>query len=357
MRRMILTAVVSLLGTLALAATATATVVTTTTGGAAATPTFHAASEGHVSLANPIATISCSSTAEGKFESHGAATTATGNLSNLTFTSCTNSWHVTVVNAGSIEIHWTSGHNGTLTSSGAKVDNTRFGVTCVYETKNTSIGTLTGGNPATLQIAASIPLNTAESSPLCGTGNAKWEGNYQFTTALYIASGGESEPTTTLTSPTGTAATPTIKAASEGHVALDHPIAKIQCEWAFEGTVNKDGAGGAKIPLSSLSTSGCTESWHATTVAAGELDIDLTSGYNGVVTWTGGTVEMTRLGTICRYRTENTKLGTLTGGSPATIHLEVNLPFHSGNALCGTEAYPLTGSLKVTSPGSLYVDK
>ncbi|HEU4462904.1 MAG TPA: hypothetical protein VFR75_09960 [Solirubrobacterales bacterium] len=348
----------SLLATLASAASASATVVTTTTGGAAATPTFHAVnSGGHITLANPIVNISCSSTAEGKIESHGESTTATGKLSNLTFTGCTNSWHVTVVTAGSIEIHWTTGHDGVLTSSGAKVDNTRLGITCVYGTSNTKIGTIKGGNPAVLQIEASIPILTEESSSLCGSGNAKWEGQYAFTTPLYVASKAASEPTTTLTAPTGTAATPAIKAESEGHVALDHPIAKIQCGWTFEGTVKSDGAGGAKIPLSSLSTSGCTESWHATTVAAGELDIDWTSGYNGVVTWTGGTVEMTRLGTICRYKTENTKLGTITGGSPATIHIEANLPFDNGNALCGTEAYPLTGSLKLASPGSLYVDK
>lgn len=315
--------------------------------------------EGHLVLSNPIVNISCSSTAQGTFESHGAGTTASAKLTNLEITGCTNGWHVTTVNLGSIEIHWTSGYNGLLTSKSTKVDVTRLGVTCVYETAGaaTTIGTVTGGNPATLHVAASIPLNTAESSGLCGTGAHKWEGQYAFTSALYFTSDGSPEPGTTLTSPTGTAATPTIKAESEGHIALDHPIAKIQCEWAFEGTVKSDGSGGAKVPLSSLSTSGCTESWHATTIAAGELDFDFTSGYNGEVTWTGATVEMTRLGTICRYKTENTKLGTITGGSPATIHIEAKLPFHSGNALCGTEAYSLTGSFKVTSPGSLYVDK
>ncbi|HEU4462956.1 MAG TPA: hypothetical protein VFR75_10225 [Solirubrobacterales bacterium] len=173
---------------MAFAGTAMATTVTTTTGGAAATPTIHAVnSGGHVTLANPIANISCSSTVEGKVESHGAGVTAKGNISKLEFTGCTNSWHVTAITNGSLEVHYTSGHNGVLTSSGAKVDTTRFGVTCVYETNNTSIGTVAGGNPAVLTIAASIPINTGESSSLCGTGNAKWEGKYATTSALYIA--------------------------------------------------------------------------------------------------------------------------------------------------------------------------
>src|SRR6476660_5227602 len=142
---------------------ASATIVTTTTGGTAATPTIHAVSSGgHVKLANPIAKIECASTVEAAVEKHGPGITAEGNISTLTFTGCTNSWHVTTVKPGALIIHWTSGHNGLLTSTGAKVDTTRLGVTCVYETNNTSIGTITGGSPATLKIEASIPLNTAE---------------------------------------------------------------------------------------------------------------------------------------------------------------------------------------------------
>jgi hypothetical protein len=173
---------------MAFAGSASATTVTTTTGGSAATPTIHAENEnGHVTLVNNIAAIECSSTVEGKVESHGAGATASGKLTWLLFTACTNSWHVTNTNTGSLEVHWTSGHNGTLTSSGALVTATRFGVICNYETNNTSIGTVTGGSPATLHIEASIPL-AAGSSGLCGTGNAKWSGAYVTTSALYVAS-------------------------------------------------------------------------------------------------------------------------------------------------------------------------
>ncbi len=173
---------------MAFAGTASATSVSTTTGGAASTPTIHATNEGgHVTLANSIANIECSSTSEGAVESHGAGKEASGNLSSLSFTGCTNSWHVTVTAAGSLSVAWTSGHNGTAKSTGAKVTTTRLGVTCNYETNATDIGTVTGGSPATLDISASIPI-AAGSSGLCGSGNAKWSGSYSTTAALYIAS-------------------------------------------------------------------------------------------------------------------------------------------------------------------------
>ncbi len=179
---------------MAFAGTASATSVTTTTGGAASTPgnggtnppAIHAVNEGgHVVLANAIANIECSSTSEGSVTAHGAGKEASGPLSKLEFTGCTNSWHVTVTAAGSLSVAWTSGHNGTAKSTGAKVTTTRLGVTCNYETNATDIGTVTGGSPATLDISASIPI-AAGSSGLCGSGNAKWSGSYSTTAALYV---------------------------------------------------------------------------------------------------------------------------------------------------------------------------
>jgi hypothetical protein len=175
----------------AFAATASATHVTTTTGGAAATPTIHATNGGgHIRIANAIATIECSSTIEGKIESHGTGVTAKGNLSTLNLTSCTNSWHVTSTTNGSIEIHYTSGHNGLLTSSGMQIDATRLGVTCVYNTLNTPLGTVTGGNPAIIHINGWLPLNSGLSSGLCGSGptNAQILGSYITTSSFYVAS-------------------------------------------------------------------------------------------------------------------------------------------------------------------------
>jgi hypothetical protein len=171
---------------LAFAASASADYVTTTTGGSPQTPTIHAVNEGgHVVLANSIANIECASTTEGSVTAHGNGIPVSGPLSSLSFTGCTNSWHVTVTANGSLSLAWTSGHNGTAKSTGTKVTTTRLGVTCNYETNNTDIGTVTGGNPATLDISASIPI-AAGSSGLCGSGNAKWSGSYVTTAALYV---------------------------------------------------------------------------------------------------------------------------------------------------------------------------
>lgn len=169
------------------AASASATTISGTTGGAAATPTLHVASEGHIVLLNPIAKIECGLTAEGKIESHGPGVAVKGDISKLEFPGCTNSWHVTTEKAGFLEAHYTSGHNGILVSSGLLVKTTRFGiVSCNYETNNTTLGTVTGGEPATLHVAASVPL-AAGSSGLCGSGSTELEGSVAFTSAGFIA--------------------------------------------------------------------------------------------------------------------------------------------------------------------------
>ncbi len=183
-------------GPMAFAGAAWADYVSTTTGGA--TPALnsvaiHTVSDAgrHVSFANAIAKIECTSTAEGTVETHTGGTSgdaATGALKALTFTNCTNSWHVTAKSLGAIYLDWTSGHNGTLFSENTTVEATRFLVPCYYKTNHTHIGTVTGGNPPTLHIEAKIPLELG-SSELCGSGNAKWEGGYIMTGALYVVDG------------------------------------------------------------------------------------------------------------------------------------------------------------------------
>lgn len=178
---------------LAFAASATATTVTDSAGGT--TPTFHWLSEDspstsgvHMLTHNEVADIECNSTAEGKIESHGSGVTAKGNLSALSFSSCTGGWAVTVLNKGSLEFHTTStsGHGtATLTWNGAKLRWCFFGcnfVECVYETNNTDIGTVTGGNPATLHLSAAIPF--VEGDPICGEEQTFWTGAYTTTGTL-----------------------------------------------------------------------------------------------------------------------------------------------------------------------------
>jgi hypothetical protein len=163
---------------------------------------------------------------------------------------------------------------------------------------------------------------------------------------------------TTLTSPTGTVATPTIKVESEGHVVLDNPIAKIECSSSFENAVESHGVQkDASGKVSELGFAACTDSWHVTVVASGTLAVSYTTGSNGTVRSSGTTVEATRFGISCRYATSNTPVGTVTGGSPATIDISGSIPFHSGSIFCGSGTTAWTGGYKVTSPTSLYVDE
>lgn len=175
---------------MALAVSASATSVTTTTGGTASTPTFHAVNEGgHVSLANTIANIECNWTVEGTVTSHGAGKAAAGHLSTLSITNCTNGWTYIANANGTFSVTWTSGHNGTVSSTGATITGIRhtiFGtVECRYQTSSTHLGTLTGGNPATLHISASLPFHSG--GGLCGSGSSQLSGSLVTTNALYVA--------------------------------------------------------------------------------------------------------------------------------------------------------------------------
>lgn len=159
----------------ALPAVAQATTVTSPTG-TVITGEKEGKSEGHVVLDNPVAKIECTSELNGPIESHGSGVTAKGNVKKLSFTNCTNSWHVTAVTAGSLEAHYLSGSNATITSSGATIEATRLGVTCRYITSSTDLGMATGGNPATLDISAAIPFHSG--SGLCGSSSTTFTGSY-----------------------------------------------------------------------------------------------------------------------------------------------------------------------------------
>jgi hypothetical protein len=171
---------------------------------------------------------------------------------------------------------------------------------------------------------------------------------------------------TTLTSPTGTVTTPTIKAASEedavagtNHILIHNETADIECNSSFEARAEKHGAG---IPVSGKITrlvfSNCTEGWTAHIINGGELSVTSDGGYNGTVRWTGATIETTSsfFGITCRYATNNTHLGTLAGGASPTLKISAHIPFHGGSFFCGGESVAWTGSYKFTSPTPLYVD-
>jgi hypothetical protein len=177
-----------------------------------------------------------------------------------------------------------------------------------------------------------------------------------LTTAALLAVVG-SAAATTVTSPTGTTYTGTLKGVSTGHGILHNPIAKIECNVTLEGKIESHGVGvTAKGKATTFTIGPCTNSWHVTTVATGEVEAHWTSGYNGTITSNGATVATTRFGVECRYATSNTKLATVTGGIEPSMHMEAAIPFHGGSSLCGSGTTQMTGSGKLTSPTSAYLD-
>ena len=169
---------------------------------------------------------------------------------------------------------------------------------------------------------------------------------------------------TTATSPKGTTYTGAIVAEGEGHSTLHGANGiSVSCPGAVSAGVGTHGAGMTlELTVTGLvlGTAGapCTNSdvVHVTTL--GELEIHNISGTeNGTVTSIGTTVNVTdNTGVSCGYVTSSTDIGTLTAGSPATLDLNsAKIARHSGSILCGSTG-TWTGSYKVTTPGSLFID-
>ena len=177
-----------------LSSNASATTITSPTGTALATGrVIHAESEetavpgtNHLRLHNAIAAINCSATFSLTLDDTSASGTATGKIDSLTVT-CTHPWIAHIELLGQGEVHWVGGYNGTFTKSGVTVTltHTTTGVKCTYTSyDNLDIGTITGGNPATLHIAVSVPRHGG--SLLCGGANAAATGALKTKGAYYI---------------------------------------------------------------------------------------------------------------------------------------------------------------------------
>lgn len=348
------------------ASVSTASAATPTSpGGTTYEGKLHVTSEGHVTIDNAIINTSCSSTLEGEVKPSGSGGPISIPLSSLTFSDCTNSWHVTVVSPGTLEVHGILGSkNGTATWNGATIEATRFGVTCRYKTEATDIGTLTGsketGGTATIDLSGKLPLHSG-SSFLCGETSNALTGSYKVGTPDYLDVDSEAVPT----SPAGTAYKGELHATSEEHVTIETPSFgfQIECVSTLEGEIEAGGPGKPmRVLPGSLSLTGCTSGWHVTVVTPGELEVHSIAGSkNGTVTWTGATITATRSGLTCNFVTSGTDVGTLTGskttGGTARLDLSGSLPLHSGSSgLCGSSVWSITGSYKVGTPDYLDVD-
>jgi hypothetical protein len=152
-----------------------------------------------VSVMKAVATDECSGSEwSWKVESAGGtSTTVSGKVEPLKFSGC--SCETKVLKNGEVEAHWISGTmNATATSKGAEVTSNCAGVDCVYGTgTGTSVGTLTGGEAAKLDVSAT--LAKVSGSFLCPS-TSSWTATYEVKSPkpLYVAQGISGEgPTST----------------------------------------------------------------------------------------------------------------------------------------------------------------
>jgi hypothetical protein len=101
---------------------------------------------------------------------------------------------VTTILLGAAEIHYSFFGNGTKTWKSMLVTKSCSGISCNFgaAATGTTIGTITGGSPATLKVEAKLPYSTGDASSfVCtlGSGTASWVATYELTSpsALYIA--------------------------------------------------------------------------------------------------------------------------------------------------------------------------
>ncbi|MGN6276334.1 MAG: hypothetical protein ACTHNP_10480 [Solirubrobacterales bacterium] len=136
-------------------------------------------------LENTSGTIedTCTESAiQGETANAGSSTTTVESkaipAANLTWgASCTNTTDTTA--GGKLEIHASTGGNGTVTAKEFKVTINLAGVTCTFGAQTgINLGTFTGGTEPTLNI--NVVVNKVEGSFLC-PGDATWKGTYVVT--------------------------------------------------------------------------------------------------------------------------------------------------------------------------------
>jgi len=115
----------------------------------------------------------------------GSSSTVNGSVATtgLTWTNCTRT--TSTIAGGTLEVHYTSGINGTVTASGFEVtvETGIFG-SCVFTVSNTNLGTLTGSTTTN----AVLDVNTVvtRKSGICPA-SEKWVGTYKVTQPVPLA--------------------------------------------------------------------------------------------------------------------------------------------------------------------------
>lgn len=181
--------------------------------------------------------------------------------------------------------------------------------------------------------------------------------------AAFLAFAGTASATQ-LTSPAGTTYTGSLHASSVGHAVYHNAFVTFECAGTLSSNIEQHGVGlTIKGSVSEFSYTACTNNITVKTLKKGTMEVHLIAGTdNGTVTSNGAEIEVffAQLGFRCIYSTINTHVGTLTSskttGGTAVLDVMASLPRTGGSVFCGSAPGGWTGTYKVSTPDSLFVD-
>lgn len=154
-----------------------------------------------------------------------------------------------------------------------------------------------------------------------------------------------------------------IAASNEGKVILHAPIGTVECDGSqlAAKTTNAGGTGVAvSASIETLSFSSCNAT--VTVLKVGTLSIEGAGSSNGTLSGTNNEVTVEFSGGLhCIYKTNVTRLGTVTGSSTtnatSTVDISARISRVGGRsgAFCG-ESAEWTAAYKITDPDFMNVD-
>lgn len=144
-----------------------------------------------------------------------------------------------------------------------------------------------------------------------------------------------------------------------GAVSLKTEFNTIECKKStIEGEIENEGSATETVkgPVRTLTFEECN--CETIVLKPGTQEFHwIPDTFNATLTSSGNEVTAkcnTIFGTVhCIYLTQNTDLGEITGGAPATAHIEASIPRLSTSSVCAGEAL-WKGTYEVTSPTPLY---
>jgi hypothetical protein len=161
-----------------------------------------------------------------------------------------------------------------------------------------------------------------------------------------------------VTSPANVEYTGTVTATAEGSVLVQAVVANFTCTTStLGGKVETNNTTKASGKLTTVDFSGCDGTFHP--AATGSFEIvptGATGSGQGIFKGSGTELTVATLGVSCVYGTAaGTTLGTLTGGNPAILIINAQLPKISGGFLCANPA-SMSGSYSITTPKPMLID-